>query len=175
MAILYFSLLLLLSGASSITVTRNLARYIQSLIQTFLQNDGKSHTSYYCLILYTLYIGQHFPDLVNPPTSICTSSNPIPDDFLVPKIIIWNPLKKHSFLFGEDRELQCSVCGKLCTTSGWLDGTSGHCQPRLLHDVDDVVLLVSAVYACSEGHKILAHDERIVSMLPREMVPFVHS
>ncbi len=49
-------------------------------------------------------------------------------------------------------------------------------QPRLLHDVDECVLLVSAVYVCSEQHKVLAHDERVLKQLPEKIkftVPFI--
>ena len=48
-------------------------------------------------------------------------------------------------------------------------------QPRLLHDVDECVLLVSAaVYVCTEQHKILAHDERVLKILPNKVtLPFI--
>ena len=36
------------------------------------------------------------------------------------------------------------------------------------------ILLVSAVYACDTGHKVLAHDESVLKHFPtRRMVPFI--
>lgn len=36
------------------------------------------------------------------------------------------------------------------------------------------VLLVSAVYACESGHKVLAHDESVLKVFPsHQMVPFI--
>ena len=56
----------------------------------------------------------------------------------------------------------------------WNDGTSTHNQPRVLHDIDDIVLLVSAVYVCEEQHRMIAHDQRIMNQLPDNIVfPFV--
>jgi hypothetical protein len=42
-------------------------------------------------------------------------------------------------------------------SSAWVlvDGSN---QPQVIHNVDDFVLLVSAVYMCDGGHKLLAHD-----------------
>ena len=56
----------------------------------------------------------------------------------------------------------------------WNDGRSTHNQPRVLHDIDDIVLLVSAVYVCEEQHRMIAHDQRIMNQLPDNRVfPFV--
>ena len=38
-------------------------------------------------------------------------------------------------------------------------------MPRTIHDVNDVVLLVSTVYACEDGHRLLAHDARVLKMI----------
>ena len=47
-------------------------------------------------------------------------------------------------------------------------------MPRTIHNVNDVVLLVSAIYACEDGHRILAHDARVLKMITSpSLVPFV--
>jgi len=35
-----------------------------------------------------------------------------------------------------------------------------------------IVFLVSAVYSCEKGHKILACDEMILKKIPKSLVPF---
>ena len=55
----------------------------------------------------------------------------------------------------------------------WNDGSSRYNQPRIIHDVDDFVLLVSSVYVCDGGHKLLAHDERVLKLLPKDTIPFI--
>ena len=47
---------------------------------------------------------------------------------------------------------------------GWNDGHAAHRMPRTIHDVNDV-LLVSAIYAYEDGHRILAHDARVLKMI----------
>ena len=46
--------------------------------------------------------------------------------------------------------LTCVQCGKEAGVGYWNDGMSHYNQPCLLHDVDECVLLVSAVYVCTE-------------------------
>ncbi len=56
----------------------------------------------------------------------------------------------------------------------WNTGRSaGHC-PRIVHDIDHMVLVVPAVYACPYGHEVLATDPRLLFCLPeQEYVPFI--
>lgn len=93
---------------------------------------------------------------------------------MLPRVILWNPQLAYTFVFSEGSGLQCVTCGKLCQTAYWNDGSSMHKQPRLIHDIEDFVLLVSVVYECQEGHRTLAHDQRVLNKLPcKAMVPFV--
>lgn len=56
----------------------------------------------------------------------------------------------------------------------WNDGSSSSRQPRILHAIDNIVILVSAVYICENRHTILAHDEVILSCYPtKAAIPFV--
>ena len=56
----------------------------------------------------------------------------------------------------------------------WNDGSSSSTQSRILHDIHNIVLLVSAVYTCDSGHKLLAHDASILKRFPTHcVIPFV--
>jgi len=68
---------------------------------------------------------------------------------------------------------KCHLCGGLMSKSYWNDGSSSAKQPRMIHGLNDVVYLVSAVYTCDERHKILAHDEKILKLLPKTLIPFI--
>ena len=60
--------------------------------------------------------------------------------------------------------------------SYWNDGSSASKQPRIIHGVDATVILVSAVYACENRHKIIAHDEVVLQLFPvRSIIPFLLS
>ncbi len=48
---------------------------------------------------------------------------------------------------------------------GWNDGHTPHCMPRTIHDVNDIVLLVSTIYVCEDGHRTLAHDARVLRII----------
>ena len=70
--------------------------------------------------------------------------------------------------------IKCPSCGSSTHQSYWNDGSSASKQPRLIHDMDNVVLLVSAVYRCENGHKLLAHDDSILKCFPlKSMIPFI--
>ncbi len=57
--------------------------------------------------------------------------------------------------------------------SSWNDGSLKYNAPRLLHDLKSHVLLVSAVYHCKNGHKILSHDERVLNKINEYFIPFI--
>ena len=76
----------------------------------------------------------------------------------LPSIILWNPaLMFHSIL--PEHGIICKECSRPMGIGYWNDGSSRYNQPRVIHDVDDFVQLVSAVYMCDGGHKLLARDE----------------
>ena len=107
--------------------------------------------------------------------SQCTTSclPPDPENCLFPTILIWNPIMTFQHLFPE-KGIKCphGNCNKLATTVYWNDGSTQYRQPRLIHDIKDVVLLISAVYMCEDRHKTLAHDPRVLGVLPKTMIPF---
>ncbi len=68
----------------------------------------------------------------------------------------------------------CETCYTQVCHSYWNDGTCQYKQPRVIHDVDTIVFLVSAVYTCAGGHKLVASDSRIVDKLPaKTSVPYL--
>ena len=49
-------------------------------------------------------------------------------------------------------------------------------QPRILHDVDGIVLLISRPYICAAGHWFLGHDPQILDQFVYvSQIPFVLS
>lgn len=120
--------------------------------------------------------GQYLSGIIQPPTSFESENRealPSFIDYALPNIIVWNPIMEFQSLLCNDC-LKCTQCNKMLSVGYWNDGMTRHTQPRLLHDVDDVVLLVTAVYVCEEKHKILGHDERILSMLADQItLPFI--
>ena len=112
------------------------------------------------------HLGSGFHSIISPPV-------PTDGDFM-PAVIIWNPFLVYSQNILQD-SIKCLECGGSIEELYWNDGSSGSRQPRLLHGLEDVVYLVSAVYACKRRHKILSHDPAILSLLPKEVVPFVLS
>ena len=94
-------------------------------------------------------------------------TTPHPDQYLLPTIYIWNPI---TYL-----ALQCPLCSTpLKQHNGyWADGSHSF-KPRILHSFRYSALLVSRIYQCSNNQIILAHDERIVKLLPSSLqAPFI--
>ena len=71
--------------------------------------------------------------------------------------------------------LKCNECGSIMNNSYWNDGSSSTKQPCMIHGLNDIVYLVSAVYTCDKRHKILAHNENIFKLLPKTLMPFILS
>lgn len=69
---------------------------------------------------------------------------------------------------------KCITCGLPYTTTYWNDGSSTCKEPRVIHSIDNIVYLVSAVYVCSNKHRLLAHDPRVQQCFPtKSVIPFV--
>lgn len=85
-----------------------------------------------------------------------------------PAVILWNPYIIYPCIF----PMNCTLCGNSMFEAYWNDGSSSSKQPRTINGIDDIVLLVSAVYTCEKRHKILAHDEIVLKQLPEPMIPF---
>ena len=74
---------------------------------------------------------------------------PNPETFLLPSVILWDPLMTLSHLL----TTKIIICPHsqyekhLTSAKYWNDGKTSHQQPRLIHVIRDIVFLVSAVYA----------------------------
>ena len=143
-----------------------------TIAKLFGYNHIRTATADFIIVIIT-FVGQSPAGLIHPPNIF--SHPPQPDDFLLPFLMIWNPVLTYNSLFIESG-LRCQQdgCNKLAITKYWNDGSTSHKQPRTIHGITDIVLLVSAVYVCENGHKILAHDPRVLKMIPcTSMIPFV--
>ena len=117
--------------------------------------------------------GQGFHSVIAPPYPLIGDVQLHDEDLFLPMLILWNPYGTYPSLF-PPTSIVCPTCGSSTRYSHWQDGSSPSTQPRLIHEVDNVVLLVSAVYTCENRHKLLAHDEHILSKFPsRHMIPFL--
>ena len=50
-------------------------------------------------------------------------------------------------------------------TNSWKYGQSKGLEPRILHDIDHTILLVSAVWFCDNGHQISSIDSRVLQVV----------
>ena len=86
----------------------------------------------------------------------------------LPDIIIWDPMFQ---LF--NGVLDCPQCSLPLKRRYWKDGKNFHNMPRRLYCIDHPILMVSCLYACSNDHRFLSHDQRVVDSCSADNVPFV--
>ena len=55
----------------------------------------------------------------------------------------------------------------------WKIGQSQGLQPRVLHDIDSVVIVVACQYRCTNGHTFLTTDPRVLELISTENIPFI--
>ncbi len=84
--------------------------------------------------------------------------------------MLWNPLLQ----FGPVTCLY-DECSSVLHTTSWKCGQTGSLQPRLIHELDYVVLLVSAVWSCDNNHYISSTDPRIIDLVHKKygFQPFI--
>lgn len=114
--------------------------------------------------------GNGFHGVISPP--LPNIGGDVDDSFFLPPVILWNPLITHPQIV-KPQLVSCMICKEKITSTSWNDGSSQTRQPRILHSMEDTVILVSATYTCKKGHKLLAHDEHILKLFPSQiMIPF---
>ena len=98
--------------------------------------------------------------------------------------MLFDPLNEFSTIFKSNGVTQllfplCLRDGtqvKLVDSFKWKNGNANRIQPRLLHGVDNPILLVSKLYNCENGHReVVACDPDIVKQIPDCLVDFVTS
>ena len=87
---------------------------------------------------------------------------------LVPSLIIWDPFTQIAN-FPRD----CFVCGQPLKRRSWKDGHSSRDNPRVLYGIDQPVLLIGCLYACSKDHRVLSHDRKVTDLCEERLIPFV--
>ena len=97
----------------------------------------------------------------------------------LPTVLLWHPLQLLQQLLVPSNENVWKICPvDNCSSHTilhrWNTGrVNGH-SPRLLHDVNNIVVLVPAIYVCGNGHEVLATDPRILLLFPEEeYIPFI--
>ena len=121
-----------------------------------------------------LYPGRGFSNIIPPPTPIIGDDKIVAEDFFLPSVIVWNPYLIYPHIVPPG-SIKCIHCGLSMYEGYWNDGSSPSKQPRTLHGIDNIVILVSAVYLCDNRHKLLANDEIVLEKFPSSaMIPFFY-
>lgn len=96
------------------------------------------------------------------------------EEYLLPYTLIWNPLVQFQTFFGSSVQCLRVGCNNHIRLVRWNVGCSdGHC-PRVLHDLNHMVLLVPAVYGCDNGHEVMSTDPCILKQFSEEeFIPFI--
>ena len=94
-----------------------------------------------------------------------------PEAFLVPDIVLWEPLVYFPHL-----SLTCPSCFEVGVKEclhpiRWKDGRTTNDQPRFLYGLGNKALLVSRVYLCKNKHQVLSHDVGILSQIDKQFFP----
>ncbi len=88
----------------------------------------------------------------------------------MPSILLWNPLLSYVKYV----QVTCPECDSAIQVKFWNDGAAPSRQPRMLHTFDNIVLLVSCVYKCNQGHECFSSDARILALIPCQVeLPFL--
>ena len=98
-------------------------------------------------------------------------------DHLILPVIMWSPVEQYPNLTHV-----CPKCSEdtFCESSqsltpiAWTSGCNPKFSPRLIHDVNCNVLLLSRVYKCNNGHEIYGHHRYFVEHEEtKSRVPFL--
>ncbi len=173
-ALFTVAILSVLVEGDGVKLTEKQIVYIANVVEKFINSNGRLSVQVANLTnLMHSILGQEYCGVVHPP--ITFTFPPDPQEFLLPLLLLWHPVLTFRHIFAH-QGLQCpyASCESVAELKGWNDGHTPHCMPRTLHDVKAVVLLVSAIYVCENGHKTLAHDTRVLEMITcPSLVPFV--
>lgn len=110
-----------------------------------------------------------------PPPNLLTA--PLTDSVeacLLPHILIWNPLQQFKVFFSHGLQCPQIECRRYVQFHRWNMGQSISHGPRLLHDMNNMVLLVPAVYICTNGHEVISTDPHVLHyFIQQEFIPFI--
>ena len=82
--------------------------------------------------------------------------------FIVLPVILWSPFEKYPDVLRKTCP-KCEANGVLSSLSAfcWSDGSNSN-EPRLIHCINSIVILVSSIYKCPCDHRVLAHHPDIL-------------
>ena len=96
--------------------------------------------------------------------------------FLLPNILIWDPLNEYKYL----NSIYCPLCKEdkdgnvtLNASSEWETGQNSRCMPQRLWDVSWYTVLVGHIYKCSNGHMVSSYHTGILNQLCLVNIPFI--
>ena len=96
-----------------------------------------------------------------------------PMNLVFPYVLLWNPLVQFPLLSKEIEMCPHENCTGKLVFFEWSNGRTKSIQPRLLHDTHHLILLVGAIYTCSDtNHKVHSTDPRLISKLDSTILPF---
>ena len=94
------------------------------------------------------------------PEVICTTSF---GRVILPHVMFWDPIVRFPFLKNLLEACPIDECEGILQFHAWANGVNKGMQPRLLHDIHYVVLLVGAVYKCHQcNHHVYSTDPRVL-------------
>ena len=89
-----------------------------------------------------------------------------PMNLVFPYVLLWNPLVQFPLLSKEIEMCPHENCTGKLVFFEWSNGRTKSIQPRLLHDTHHLILLVGAIYTCSDtNNKVHSTDPRLISKL----------
>ena len=115
-----------------------------------------------------------FCSIIPPPNPLMVpSSMTTIEGFLLPYILVWNPLLLFPTFFPQGVQCPKPGCKSYVRFSLWNVGRSISHGPRILHEMNYIVLLVPAMYLCTDGHELISTDPYILQQFPeQEHIPF---
>ena len=105
---------------------------------------------------------------MEPPDFILQAASSDIETYIFPYTLIWDPLAQFRIFFKTGLQCSKSACKSKVHLVRWNVGRSDGHSPRLLHDMNHVVLLLPAVYGCDNGHEFLSTDPYILKQFPEE-------
>lgn len=92
---------------------------------------------------------------------------------VLPPVILWDPLTQFPLYRSHLESCPHEACDGILCLHTWTIGNNKGTQPRLLHDTHTIVLLVGAVYKCTNSHTIFSTDPRLIQRIDKNQLPFV--
>ena len=115
----------------------------------------------------------HRCGIIEPPSILQTASSDV-ETYSLPYTLIWDPLTQFHLFFKTGLECAKNDCKSRVHLLRWNVGHSDGRSPRLLHELNYIVLLLPAVYECDDGHEIVSTDPYILNQFPEEeFIPFI--